>query len=266
MTLRKKIHDILEINIKRDNKLSIILNLALSVLIVLNSLAIILHSVPSLSAQYDQLFLDFELFSVVIFSLEYLLRVWSITEKEAYKQPIKGRIKYMLSPWALIDLLAIFPFYYSMFSTDLGFVRMLRLLRIIRLFRYSRYFHAIALILKVLKDKKEELLLSLSFCMFLLLISSSLVYFVEHEAQPQMFASIPDALWWGVNAMTTVGYGDLHPITGLGKVLGGIIAILGVCFFALPTGILASGFHDQIMESRNEKKMHKCPHCGHWHK
>jgi voltage-gated potassium channel len=174
---------------------------------------------------------------------------------------IKGRFRFIFSVWGLIDLLAILPFFMSFFLTDLGFIRILRLLRMLRLFRVSKYFHALRVIQRVVRDKQEELVLSMVFIIFTLIISSSLVYYAEHEAQPSAFTSIPEAMWWGVNTMTTVGYGDLHPITVMGKFLGGIIAILGVSIFALPTGILASGFAEQI-RGQGEKRKLKCPHCG----
>jgi voltage-gated potassium channel len=265
ITLRKRVHEILDIKFRKRDKVTLYINIGLSILITVNTLAIILHTVPSLREKYDRLFTDFEMFSVIIFTIEYFLRIWSCVEKTNYEDPIKGRLKFAFSNWGLIDLLSILPFYISFFSTDFGFVRILRLLRILRLFRYSKYFHAISVIVKVVKDKKEELLLSMSFCMVLLLISSSLVYFVEHNAQPTVFKSIPDALWWGVNAMTTVGYGDMHPITPLGKVLGGLMAILGVCVFALPTGILAAGFNDHIHGEKHKHTHVKCPHCGESH-
>ena len=261
-TLRKKVNEVLEIKFQRKRGLSFFVNISLSILIFLNTVAIILHTVPSIGKKFDFFFLEFEVFSVAIFSVEYLLRVWSCVEREEFGHPFWGRIKFIFSPWGLIDLLAIFPFYFSLFATDLGFVRILRLLRILRLFRVSRYFHALRVIQNVVKAKKEELLLSMSFIIFLLLISSSLVYYIEHDAQPKVFTSIPDSLWWGVNAMTTVGYGDMHPITPLGKVLGGLMAILGVSIFALPTGILASGFAQQIRSTKPNSHFIECPHCG----
>lgn len=261
LTLRKKIHEILEIKFQRKRGISFVVNIALSVLIFLNTVAIIVHTVPSIGRRFDRFFLDFEVFSVAVFSVEYLLRVWSSVEKAEFRHPFWGRVKFIFSVWGLIDLLAIFPFYFSLFSTDLGFIRILRLLRILRLFRVSRYFHALRVIQNVVKAKKEELLLSMSFIIFLLLISSSLVFYIEHDAQPQAFSSIPESLWWGVNAMTTVGYGDMHPITPLGKVFGGIMAILGVSIFALPTGILASGFAEQIRGTRHDSQKVHCPHC-----
>ena len=260
--LRKEINEILEINLRRKRGLSFFFNISLSVLIFLNTVAIILHTVPTIGQKYNSFFIEFEVFSVTVFTIEYLLRVWSCVEQPQYKHWFYGRLKFVFSAWGIIDLLAIFPFFYSYFSTDLGFVRVLRLLRILRLFRVSRYFHALRVIQNVIRAKKEELLLSMSFILFLLVISSSLVFYIEHDAQPEIFKSIPDSLWWGVNAMTTVGYGDMHPITPVGKLFGGLIAILGVSIFALPTGILASGFAEQIRGRRTDQDKVTCPHCG----
>ncbi len=260
--LRKEVNEILEIKFKRKLGLSFFVNISLSILIFLNTVAIILHTVPSIGTKYNLFFLEFESFSVSVFTVEYLLRVWSCVERPEYKHPIKGRLKYMFSAWGLIDFLAIFPFFYSYFTTDLGFVKILRVLRIFRLFRVSRYFHALRVIQNVILAKKEELILTMSFIVFLLLITSSLVFYIEHPAQPEAFSSIPDSLWWGVNAMTTVGYGDIYPITPLGKILGGVMAILGVSIFALPTGIMASGFAEQIRGTRNSQGKIVCPHCG----
>lgn len=263
LTLRKHIHEILEIKFQRKRGLSFFVNISLSILIFLNTVAIILSTVSSIGKEYRRFFLNFELFSVAVFSVEYILRVWTCVERKEYSHPLWGRLKFIFSPWGIIDFLAIFPFYFSLFSTDLGFVKILRLLRIFRLFRVSRYFHALRVIQNVLKEKKEELLLSVSFIIFLLLISSSLAFYIEQEAQPEAFSSIPASLWWGVNAMTTVGYGDMHPITPLGKILGGLMAILGVSIFALPTGILASGFAEQIRGKRRSSEKVQCPYCEH---
>lgn len=260
-SLRRKTNDVLEIKFSHKRGFSFYFNLALSLLIFLNTVAIILNTLPDVHRYYGYLFLDFEVFSVVIFSIEYILRVWSCVERPEYNHPFWGRLKFIFSPWGIIDLLAIFPFYASLLSLDLSFIRTLRLLRIARLFRFSRYFRALRVIQAVVEDKKEELVLSFSFILFLLLIVSSLVFYVENPAQPGIFRSIPDSLWWGVNAMTTVGYGDIHPITPLGKLLGGILAVAGVAFFALPTGILASGFADVIRNGQVDKIV-TCPHCN----
>jgi voltage-gated potassium channel len=259
--LRKLIHNVLEITWRRRRGISFWVNIFLTIVISLNAVAIILDTVPQIYSRYHRLFFDFEVFSVIVFTIEYFLRLWSCVEDPKYHGAVKGRLKFIFSAWGLIDLLSFLPFYLSIFITDLGFVRILRLLRMLRLFRVSRYFHALKVIQNVVKEKQEELILSFVFIIFLLIISSSTVYYVEHPAQPDKFRSIPEAMWWGVNAMTTVGYGDLHPITPLGKFLGGLIAILGVAIFALPTGILASGFAEHIRGNNNQTKI-KCPHCG----
>lgn len=258
-TIRKQVHNVLEITWRRKLGLSFWINIFLTIIISLNAIAIIIDTVPSIQHQYHRFLLDFEFFSVIVFTLEYILRLWSCVEEDGYSHPIKGRLKFIFSVWGMIDLLSILPFYVSFFLTDLGFIRILRLLRMIRLFRVSRYFHALKVIQNVIREKREELILSFVFVFFVLIISSSIVYYVEHDIQPDKFSSIPESMWWGVNAMTTVGYGDLRPITPIGKILGGLIAILGVALFALPTGILASGFAEHI---RGNKKNIKCPYCG----
>ncbi len=258
-SLRKNVHSILEITWHRKLGLSFWVNMFITFIISLNAIAIILDTVPKIQHKYHQLLLDFEVFSVIIFTIEYFLRLWSCVENPAFSHPIKGRLKFIFSAWSLVDLLSIMPFYASLFLTDLGFIRIFRLFRMLRLFKVSKYFHALNLIKKVIQEKQEELILSLVFIFFNLIICSSVVYYVEHDAQPDKFSSIPQAMWWGVNAMMTVGYGDILPITTIGKILGGLTAILGVALFALPTGILASGFAEQM---RGNKQKIKCPHCG----
>lgn len=187
--------------------------------------------------------------------------MWVSVENEKYHHWFWGRLGYIVSTVAIIDFLAIFPFYFSLFATDLAVVRILRVFRIFRLFRISRYSHAFRMIQSVVREKKEELVLSIMLVIFMLIIVSSVMYYVEHAAQPDKFSSIPATMWWGVTAMTTVGYGDIHPITPLGKFLGGIAAIIGIGVFALPTGILVSGFNEHIRVQKKPASTH-CPHCG----
>ena len=158
----------------------------------------------------------------------------------------------MTSPMALIDLLAILPFYLPFAGIDLRFIRIFRLFRIFRLLKISRYINAAEMIRNVIVNKKEELLISLFAISVILLVVSSFMYFVEGDIQPQAFGSIPKSLWWGVITMTTVGYGDVYPVTTVGKILGSIVAILGVGIVALPTGLLASGFSDEIKKRKNK--------------
>ncbi|RRB02218.1 ion transporter [Larkinella rosea] len=260
-SLRRNLYKILETTTGKKRGLSLVFNLILISVITLNALAIILNTVPSLKLHYDHFFVDFEVFSVIFFTIEYFVRIWICVENEKYRHPVFGRLRYMLSTTAIIHLLAILPFYVTLFHTDLALIRILRIFRIFRLFRITRYSRAFQVIQSVVEDKKEELVLSVSFLMFMLVIISSVMYYLEHAAQPDKFSSIPATLWWGINAMATVGYGDIHPMTTMGKMLAGITAVLGIGLFALPTGILASGFAEHI---RSQKAVHKphCPHCG----
>ena len=166
----------------------------------------------------------------------------------------------MVSPGALIDLLAILPFYLHAFlGFDLRILRILRLLRFFRLFRLTSYMRAAQLVTNVFKTRFNELLLSLVLTLFLIVIASCLVYFAEHQAQPDKFTSIPATVWWAVVTLTTVGYGDIIPITTLGKTFASLILLAGVALLALPAGIITSGFLEEMAKN---KKGNKCPHCG----
>ena len=220
-------------------------------LIVLNVLFVVLQSDEGINEIFGSFFRPFEVFSVAVFSIEYIMRVWSCVEMEKYRHPFFGRIKWMLSPMALIDLLAVLPFYLPLVGVDLLFMRIFRLFRIFRLLKISRYLDATKIVRGVLLSKKEELYISLFIISVNLLVVSSLMYYVERDIQPQEFGSIPKSLWWAVNTLTTVGYGDVYPITTIGKILGSIVAILGIAVVALPTGILASGFSAEIGKHKN---------------
>jgi voltage-gated potassium channel len=257
--MKERIHKILSVS-KNRGDLSWYVDIFIIVLISLNVAAIIAESVESVRQTYGILFYWFEIFSVLIFTVEYILRVWTANCIPKYKKPFSGNVKFIFSPLAIIDLLAILPFYLPFVGIDLRLLRMLRIFRIFRLFKIARYVEALSFIRKVFKRKKEELVISLIFTLFLLLVASSLMYYVENESQPDHFSSIPETMWWGIATLTTVGYGDVYPITPSGKILGGVIAVIGIGLFALPTGILASGFSDEI--SGKKRKGKRCQECN----
>jgi voltage-gated potassium channel len=263
MTLRKRTYDALEFSARGRRGLSFVANIFLVSVIIINSIAIIFHTIPELRHNdfYEAVFQDIEVFSVIIFTIEYWLRIWSCVENPKYPDNFRGRLKYAFSFWGIVDFLGIFPFYFTLLTSDFGIIRILRVFRLFRLFRITRYSHALKLIRDVVTETKEELVLSFAFIMFTLLISSSAMYYIEHEYQPDKFKSIPASLWWGVITMTTTGYGDVYPITTVGKILGGIVSMLGVALFSLPTGIMAWGFVDHIQKQKTQHKVH-CPHCG----
>jgi voltage-gated potassium channel len=230
-------------------------------LIVLNIGAVMLETVEDVAAPYSRFFRAFEVFSAVVFSAEYLLRLWSCTADARYRGAVKGRIRYALTPLALIDLAAILPFYLEFLTVDLRFVRSLRLFRLLRVFKLARYSSSMRTLVRVLKAKHEELVVTLFVVFIMLIFAASAMYYVERDEQPDKFSSIPAAMWWGVATLTTVGYGDVFPVTPLGKMLGAVIAVLGVGLFALPTGILASGFAEELQRTRRREPL-ICPHCG----
>ena len=258
--LKKIVFQILDIS-EVDSPAERVLNIILIALISLNVIAIILESIESLREHFNTEFRIFETISVIIFSIEYLLRIWTSNEASNYRNPILGRIRYIFSPMALIDLVAILPFYIPLVITlDLRFLRAIRLIRLFRIFKLGRYSEALRTLAAVLKSKRQDLFITLFSVVILLIIASSLMYIIENEAQPKSFSNIPAAMWWGIATLTTVGYGDVYPITSMGKLLGALIAVLGLGLFALPAGILGSGFIEEIQKNRQISNV--CPHCG----
>ncbi len=257
--IKGRIFEILEIA-STGNLPSRVFDVFTITLIFLNVIAVILQTVEGLSFHY-RFFHTFEVFSIWVFTIEYLLRLWTCTTSNRFQGPIRGRIRFVLTPLALVDLMAILPFYLPMLIPfDLRFIRAIRLFRLFRLFKMGRYSESFKTFGKVLKEKKEELLMTVFVLLILLVVASSLMYFIENGAQPEVFSSIPAAMWWGIATLTTVGYGDIFPITPAGKLLGAIIAIIGIGMFALPAGILGSGFVEEIQRKRRKQRI--CPHCG----
>ncbi len=240
-----------------------IINLSIITLIVLNVIAVMLETVQSIHDEYETFFFYFDWISVIIFTIEYILRVWSCTNDPRYKGSIKGRIRYILSWGAIIDLLAFLPAYlHFIFILDLRALRILRLLRFFRLFRLTAYMKSAQKVANIFKLRKNELLLSLVLAIFLIIIASCFLYFAEHNETDTKFTSIPATLYWAVVTLTSTGYGDMVPTTDIGKLLTGIIVLSGVAFFALPAGIITAGFLEEFRSEKRSKKL-KCPHCGH---
>ena len=228
-------------------------------LISLNVVAFAFETVYSISIPYKSYFNKFETFSAVVFTVEYGLRLWTCTIQPQFRHPLWGRVKFALMPLAIIDLLAILPFFLFIFFPNLVFIREIHLLRLARLLKIGRYSRSIRTLANVVRAKRQDLLSTIFTVFTLLMISASLVYFAEHASQPKLFSSIPASMWWSVVTLTSVGYGDVYPITPLGKLLGGVIAVLGLGLVALPTGILASGFAEEVQRRRAKPT---CPHCG----
>lgn len=248
---RKRVWTLLEPADEKD-KASRITDIFLVTLIFFNILMVILETVENLYMNYNSFFRYFEFFSVTVFSIEYIGRLWSCVENKAKNESDgKARIQYIFSFSAIIDAIAILPSLLAfLFPTvDLRFVRALR---IIRLLKFSRYSSSINTLLVVLWDQRKSFGAAFFILFIILIISSSGMYLVEKDIQPEKFGSIPQSMWWSIVTLTTVGYGDVYPVTSMGKIFGSIIIILGIGTVALPSGILASAFTEHT--KRNQKK------------
>lgn len=221
-------------------------------LILANVAAVILESYPPYARTFGTAFWWFELFSVAVFSVEYAARVWCIVEAPRYRglSPARARLRYALSPLSLIDLAAILPFYLSfLVHVDLRFLRVLRLLRLLKL---SHYFPGLDVFLHVLRVQFPSLIAASLVMLVLILFSACLMFILEGDAQPEAFSSVGASIWWAVVTLTTVGYGDVTPVTSLGKLLGAVIMLLGVCTVALPAAMLAGRFSEEIHSRRSQ--------------
>lgn len=258
---KKKVHILLHPELG-ETKWDKILNGFIITLIILNVIAVMLETVSSIHEPYKEFFRIFDLVSVIIFTIEYVFRVWSSNHDPRYGHSIRGRLKYILSFDALIDLLAFLPFYIHVFvGLDLRVLRILRLMRFLRLFRLTAYMKSAVLVKNVFKSRANDLKLSLLLIVFLVIIASCLVYFAEHLVQPEVFTSIPATLWWAVITVTSVGYGDMVPVTMWGKIFTGVITLAGLAVFALPAGIITAGFLEESRKAKSTEK-NSCPHCG----
>jgi voltage-gated potassium channel len=216
-------------------------------LIIVNAAIIILDTFQIIDIHLKELFSLVETVSIIIFTVEYLARVWTSVYMFPKDNPIIARIKYMFTFMAIIDLLAIAPFFLPfLFSVhNLLFLRIIRLLRIFRLFKLIRYTDALDHVGNVIKRKSHQLISSLCFVFILMIFASVFMYYVEHDDQPAVFENAFSGLWWAIATVTTIGYGDIYPVTGLGKILGAFIAMLGIALIAVPTGIISAGFIEQ---------------------
>ena len=217
----------------------------LFLLIVANVIAVVLETVEPLAKAHAGFFHWFEIGSVAIFLVEYVLRLYACTAspREQFHHPVLGRLRFALTPMAVIDLVAILPLFFLLFAgLDLGSLRLVRILRVFKLMRYSP---AMAMLGRVVYNERKGLFGAFVILLILLVLSSTVVYYFEREGQPKTFGSIPEAMWWAMAALTTVGYGDVTPVTTVGRIIAGFVAILGIGAIALPTGIIASAFIEE---------------------
>ncbi len=244
-TVRRKIYEIIEFD-HGESGLSKLFDTTIVTLIFLNILAFVAGTVPSVEAAYGAELHAFEVFSIVAFTIEYVARLWTAVEVPflARLTPMRARTKFATTPIIIIDLLAILPFYFSLLvSVDLRVLRALRLLRFLKLSRYSPAMHTLT---RVLSNERRALTGAGLLLMAAVLFASTGMYYLEADAQPDKFGSVPDAAWWAMATLTTVGYGDVVPITAWGRIFGSIVMIAGLCILALPVAIISTGFAQEV--------------------
>ncbi len=249
MSRQRRVAEIVEPH-RPGDVASLAFDIGMIVLIALNVAALMLETVESIGGPHAVAFYWFEQVSLGVFTIEYLLRLWSAPAVERFAVGRRPRLACAASPMMLVDLAAILPGLLPFVGFDGRALRTLRLMRVFRVLKMARYSHAVQALGQVLREKAAELAVLLFGLMMMLIAVSTLMYYAEHDAQPEVFSSIPATLWWGIVTLTTVGYGDMAPVTPLGRALGGCIALLGIFAIALPTGVLASGFTQALARPR----------------
>ncbi len=250
--IKKRIYEVLECSNPND-LLSKIDDWLVTLLVILDVGAFILETSSTTSFNFNIFLVDIEVVSVTCFSILYILQVWSCTADEQYNHPLWSRIQYAFTPLAIIDLLAILPFYLLIIFPDIKLVEATDLFRLLRLLKLIRYSEGLQTILRAIETKKNELIMTFVTVLILLIFASSVMFFAERGTQPEAFPSIPAAMWWGVVTLTTVGYGDVYPVTVIGKLFGAILAFIGIGLFALPAGIIASGFSTEVQKRKEQE-------------
>lgn len=243
-SVKHYLYDVLQFN--NRSKVTVALNALIITLILLSVPVDVIESVGDASPALKRLVYHVDLGMSLVFALEYALRVITCTEDPRFKRPIVGRLKYMCTPLMLIDLFAISPF----FILGSGVVRMLRVFRILMLMRYT---NAIQLMNTVVSEKKSELAICGAFILMLWVWSSFMIYRVEHIAQPDVFKNMLDALWWSVVTFTTIGYGDIYPITYFGKLIAAVTVAMGLVLFAITTAVLTAGIIQELQKFENKR-------------
>lgn len=264
LTTRRRVYEILEASAGSGDATSRAVDFGLMTLILLNVVAVMGETVPEIAGAHRELLRRFEVGSVLVFSVEYGLRLWSCVEGPG--EPLRWR--FALRPLLLIDLLAVLPCYVHLLGFPVGEARIFRSLRILRLGKLARYSSGLRTLGRVSWRRRRELTASLAAMVVVTVVAASLVYPLEHAAQPESFPSIPASCWWAVSSLTTIGYGDVVPVTAAGQLVASLLALLSLGVFTLPAAILGSGLVEELEIQRRRaaggeaEEGWTCPHCS----
>jgi voltage-gated potassium channel len=245
-----------------------IFSVVLAVLIVVNVGSVILETVEPLRARYAAVFAAIERFASGVFVVEYLLRLWTAVDlrNQSYRHPLWGRLRYLGSFFALVDLIAILPAVLGMLGA--GHLRVLRLLRLLRMLKLTRHSSVFNMIWMVLREEAQTIAALVFILCLTVTTSGSLMYMIEGDQENTLFTSIPVSMWWAIETLTTVGYGDMIPATAVGRVLGGVVIVVGIVTLALFSGVVTASFIGRLRIRReNARRLLEhghgtCPHCG----
>jgi voltage-gated potassium channel len=240
----------------RQNPWARYVNYLLAALIVSNAALVAIETLPSIGAKFHSIFVMFEVASTSLFALEYLARIWVCVEQGRYAHPVFGRIRYALSPLPILDLIVILTFWSVV---DLRFLRVARMVRLLKVLNLAHFEDSLQRVAAALSRRKELLIVAMALMVFCIYASAAILYQVEHNAQPNTFSSIPETLWWAMTTLTTIGYGDMVPITPFGKLCAGLISVFGIGVFALPTAIVTAAI---VEAGATDRGIVICKHCG----
>lgn len=249
MQLKKELYLIFEEPTKHQYGLFI---QALIFLNIFVSITIMFLETEKALVEYMPLFKIINTVNILLYTLEYGFRIYAITYRKNTK-----RLKYIFSPFMILDLIVILPFYLSLLNFDLGFLRALRIIRIFKLFRISKFSQFDHVITEIIKEKKEEFIFIFVALSIIVLTLTPLVYYAEKDVQPEVFSSMSNTMWWAIITFTTVGYGDMYPISTMGRILTAIVSFLGIAFYAIPGSIFTSALLEKINEKKRIKREEK---------
>ncbi|MGP0090145.1 MAG: cyclic nucleotide-gated ion channel [Xanthobacteraceae bacterium] len=244
-SLRRRVYVLLEHGVVGDRRTSAV-SRALVLLILINLIAVTLQSVPAIDADYGPLFFAIEIVSLVVFTVEYALRLWVASEHEPYAEhsPLRARWHYATSLPGLVDLVAVLPFWLAFVApADL---RVLLVFRVVRFLKLARYSPGVRSLLDALYEERRALGGCLIILLGATLLAASVMHMVERNVQPDKFGTIPDAMWWAIVTLGTIGYGDVVPVTALGRLVAAVTIVASLIMIALPVGIVATAFAEQI--------------------
>ena len=263
-SIKQKIYKIIRDDDKNDYKANIFDAIIIS-LVIINVIIIFLDTFKNIHKYIEPYYIIIDTVSIIVFTIEYVLRIWTSPLMYPDLTPFRARIKYITSAKAIIEFIALFSFYLPLFTYhNLKFIRIIRLFRILSLLKINRYSHALEDLGNVIKRKSLQLLSSIFIVGVLIIFSALLMYHIENDAQPESFNNAYSSLWWTIATLTTVGYGDIYPVTVLGKLLGIFISLLGIALIAIPTGIISAGFMERSREEKSKLREERnyCPYCG----